>query len=246
LTAAATKEFDDTVDPAQIPALPSLIAAPRLAPYLTACAGDTAQAARLYTWNITVSAAFWGPMHALEVVLRNALNAQLAQHFGRNDWWTSPRATLNRPMSGQRDQAITDAAKAAQRRASHPVADDVVAALSFGFWTGLLGSGSQRSGPHLQYETRYWQPALTRAFPNYTGRRAALHTRLDYLRVFRNRLAHHEPVFSRHLQADHDTIIDLARLIHHDAATYIDTQSRVPEVLADRARAVGTGQGTSF
>lgn len=234
------------MDPAQIPALPGLIAAPRLAPYLSACAGNAAQAARLYTWNITVSAAFWGPMHALEVVLRNALNEQLVAHFSQREWWTHPRAGLNRPMTGQRDHAITDAAKAAQRRGRAPVADDVVAALSFGFWTGLLGSGSQRSAPHLQYETRYWQPALARAFPNYTGRRAALHTRLDYLRVFRNRLAHHEPVFSRHLQADHDTIVDVARLIHVDAATYIDSQSRVPQVLADRNSAVGTGQGTSF
>ena len=38
----------------------------RLGTYLTATGGDRVQAVRLHTWNTAVSAAFYGPLQALE------------------------------------------------------------------------------------------------------------------------------------------------------------------------------------
>ena len=129
----------------------------------------------------------------------------------------------------------------AKKHSRSVVADDVVAALTFGFWGGLLASG----GP-LQFETAYWQPFLHRAFPHYVGSRADLHIDVNSLRLFRNRIAHHEPVFNRHLAADHATVVRVAGYIHPDCATYIDSHSRVPEVLARKARAVDHGYATRF
>ena len=39
---------------------------------------------------------------------------------------------------------------------------------------------------------------------------------LDYLRTFRNRIAHHEPIFGRHLAADYTSILEVAGWICPD------------------------------
>src|SRR5687768_13055185 len=55
---------------------------PRFLPYFKACAGDVDAALKLYWWNLEVSAGFYAPLHCLEIGLRNALHAELAQRFG--------------------------------------------------------------------------------------------------------------------------------------------------------------------
>ena len=81
----------------------------------------------------------------------------------------------------------------------------MVAGLSFGFWTTLFSK-------HLQ-NTTIWRNAVSRAFPGHlllTGRYvkrsdvAALYTRI---RRFRNRIAHHEPVFGFRLQDRYDDLL---------------------------------------
>lgn len=44
---------------------------------LTNASATTADALDLYIWNLKVGAAFQGPLHALEVCLRNAMHANL-------------------------------------------------------------------------------------------------------------------------------------------------------------------------
>ena len=165
----------------------------------------------------------------------------MCNRYGRADWWDDRAIKLHAVLVKQRNQAKADALYVAKKHSRSVVADDVVAALTIGFWGGLLASG----GP-LQFETAYWQPFLHRAFPHYVGSRADLHIDVNSLRLFRNRIAHHEPVFNRHLAADHATVVRVAGYIDPDCATYIDSQSRVPEVLARKARAVDHGYATRF
>ena len=61
----------------------------RLARYAAATGGDRVRTLRLYTWNTEVSSAFYGPLQALEVALRNALDLQLANFYGR-EWYDAP------------------------------------------------------------------------------------------------------------------------------------------------------------
>ena len=49
----------------------------RLRTYLDTAGGDRGKAIRLYVWNTEISAAFYGPLQGLEVVLRNARCAKL-------------------------------------------------------------------------------------------------------------------------------------------------------------------------
>lgn len=62
-------------------------------------------------------------------------------------------------------------------------------------------------------------------------RRVDAHARLDYLRTFRNRIAHHEPIFARHLVADHDSILLATGWISAEMRDWIAHHSRVPRLL---------------
>jgi hypothetical protein len=78
-----------------------------------------------------------------------------------------------------------------------------------------------------------WRPALRRAFPHAASiSRKNAHTPLNFLRTFRNRIAHHEPIFTRHLEKDYESILEVASWITPHKRAWIEAHSRVPELLA--------------
>jgi hypothetical protein len=189
--------------------------------YLKVCGGDTAVALRLYWWNIEISSAFYGPLHCLEVALRNALHDRLCRAHGRLDWWR----TTSLDADGHRR---IDQAKAEVRRRGivAPGADDVVAELTFGFWVSLLSR---------RYDRRLWVPVLHEAFPRYRGRRDDLHRALNTMRLFRNRVMHYEPVHDRPLSDRHATLYRMLGYLGPSFAMEARRMDRVPQVLARRA-----------
>lgn len=54
----------------------------RMTPYLAQTAGDVGAASA--QWNLSVCAAFYSPLHWLEVALRNAMHETLRDHFDAN------------------------------------------------------------------------------------------------------------------------------------------------------------------
>lgn len=204
-----------------------LLSPGRLAPYVKVAGGDLAAGVELYQWNISISSALFEVLAHLEVGLRNAVDARLVALEGRDDWWCSPR--LRFTASGQ-DMILKATAEVARRGATGNFGH-VIAALPFGFWVGLFGAG----GP-LNYEMSLWRPALHRALPKYRGTRADLYVKLNTLRLLRNRIAHHEPIYRRHLAADHETILTVAGWISPVYSAWIVGQSRVPGLLATRPR----------
>jgi hypothetical protein len=50
--------------------------------------------------------------------------------------------------------------------------------------------------------------------------------------TFRNRIAHHEPIFARHLEQDYKNILEISGWISPQKRHWIETHSRVPEMLA--------------
>ncbi|MDR7304533.1 hypothetical protein [Haloactinomyces albus] len=77
--------------------------------------------------------------------------------------------------------------------------------------------------------------------PNDARGRKVFLRRIELLRKFRNRVAHHDPIRARDLHKDHDRILDVTALIHPGLAMFLQGHSRVSEVLARRAAAVDHG-----
>ncbi|MBM7436697.1 hypothetical protein [Streptomyces sp. HB132] len=198
---------------------------PRMEPYRDACGGDASRALRLYWWNVEACAALYGPLHCLELALRNALNVVLTEHYGRADWWEAA------PLNAQGMRLVAKArAKCAGRRGRgrrHVGTDSVVAELSFGFWAALLSGGSG-------YDRTFWVPVVHKAFPHYGGRRDTLYDELWSLVLLRNRVMHHEPVYMRHLAADHAKIYRLLGYLSPALVPEARAMDRFPAVLRHR------------
>lgn len=210
--------------------------APRLDAYTRAMNHDASAAERLYWWNIEVSGAFYGPLHCLEVALRNTLHDELRSSFAQDEWWRAA------PLQPNGIRMITEADASCRRRSSSPItADDIVAELTFGFWTSLLSNNR-----HSQYDRRLWVPYLHRAFPYYHGRRRDIHDNLETMRLLRNRIMHHEPIHHRDLAADHRKIYQLINYIDVNTAKEALAMDRVPLVLGRRRAVCDGSQSPSF
>jgi hypothetical protein len=207
----------------------------------------------LYIWNLQVSSAFQGPLHILEVCLRNALHFNLTLGFTA-DWIDDPQfihaciqAQFPPPQAGQRSSPpgpdlLRDIHKVRNRIARDltrknartvrtgtvptkvaVMVNDVVAGLDFGFWTTLLDAS---------FEQTLWRNILYHAFPHYasvTGNpleRKAVSKRFNALRDLRNRVMHHEPLFHRTLAQDFSDISDAVSWMYHDVGPWIDHHSR--------------------
>ena len=200
----------------------------RLQPYLNATGEALERALRLYLWNTALSAAFYGPLQGLEVILRNAIHHQLANRYG-SVWYENLDVGLDRGALGRIRQAISELT----RDGHTSDAPRIVATLSFGFWVSLLGSGGRlESGRKANYEMTLWRPALRQVFAHRaTLTRRQAHGPLNELRILRNRIAHHEPIFARNLTADHARILEVMGWVSPGIRTWTAHHSQLPALL---------------
>lgn len=210
--------------PGMIQALEASLSAERLTAYLRATGSDRERALRLYLWNTEISAALYAPLRGLEVALRNALHRELSRVHGPH-WYDAPAM----PLASRAQALIRDATAAIAQQRKPVIPPRVVAELSFGFWVSLLGPG-----PSGLYEMRLWRPILHKAFPNAKLPRKDAHHPPDRLRLLRNRIAHHEPIFTRTLADDYQSILQTLAWICADTAAWVSHHSAVPAVLAAR------------
>ncbi|HYW55265.1 MAG TPA: Abi family protein [Dongiaceae bacterium] len=245
--------------PALVPSFISALSQQRLDTYMQHARRTNAHATLedaldLYIWNLQVSAAFQGPLHVLEVCLRNAMHVNLTIGF-TNDWVDNGsfihaciQAQYPPPQAGQKHNPpgpdlLRDIYKVRNRVARDlsnknarairkgqppgkmsPTVNDVVAGLDFGFWTTMLDS---------RFEQTLWRPVLHHAFPNYakvTGTaldRRSVQKRFNALRDLRNRVMHHEPLFGRVLIQDFADIAEAISWMYDDIAQWVGHHSRL-------------------
>lgn len=158
--------------------------AARVGRYLTYCHNDRALAMEAYRHNLIVAGAVTPFLGVVEVSLRNAVSRQLAEHYGRADWW----AAWDGDPLFQRHLAQLCRAKAKLRSRWEPdTPDKIVAELTLGFWVILFNA---------EFQSRLWK-SLRRAFrhlPKAERQRHHVSPLLNRLRLLRNRAFHHEPI----------------------------------------------------
>ena len=219
-------------DAATTAALSASLSPERLATYLRATQGDMDHALALHVRNAALGSAFFGPLQALEVALRNAMHRELSAAYGAL-WWAAPGVALD----WRADKTLADTQAELNRHRKSGVAD-VVGALSFGFWVALLTRGgptSPNSTRTADYEVALWRPALRKAFPHARLNRKSAHQTLDELRKLRNRIAHHEPIFQRNLSSDWTAIETVLGWICPVTRDWVVHHSRVVALLQQPA-----------
>lgn len=215
--------------PAQVDDLEGVLSAPRFATYLRATGGDRVQAMQLYCWNTDVSAAFYIMLQFCELAIRNGAVEALETSFGAN--WHLNRGfkyTLPQLNNGRGYQPRRDLESCSTRL---PTAGQVVAELKFAFWQYLFVVGQDQ---------RLWVPHFSTCFPGVDpaltapAARAVMFDDIDRIRRFRNRIAHHEPIFARQLTEDRDRIGKLIHWRRPVSAGWLAGVERVTALLAAR------------
>ncbi|WP_062236680.1 Abi family protein [Aureimonas sp. N4] len=205
------------VDPPH-PGLETILSTARFGTYLAWADGDRDRAVALYALNAALSESFYTSLHMLEVAFRNRIDTVLRDAAGEN-WFDLPDYQLNArqlEMLGKAREQLADGHK----DESH---DSLVAALTFGFWTALVGR---------EYET-LWQKTLHAIAKRTDGkglRRKDFSGPLAPIRLLRNRVAHHEPIIHWSLPRHQDAILELTGWLSPAAAEWSRAHSRFQDL----------------
>lgn len=167
------------------------------------------------------SAAFEVVAH-LEVLLRNAVDRALAGHINEElrgiPWF------LCHPPANDETAASVLAVRERLRPIGRDSRHQIVAGLSFGFWSGMLGR---------RYED-LWRSSLRHAFPGSSGARKQVASEVEAIRKFRNRLAHHDSMLNVDIPFEIRRVLQVARFIGDEVADWLTEVDRTGVVYADR------------
>lgn len=178
----------------------------RFGAYVQIAKGDRAIALKLYERNTYLSESLYGLVQGFEIPFRNSIDLLLSTAYGEN-WYSTIAMEF-----AQRSQVAE--AKDKLRKSNSAVSHGrVIAQLTLGFWTALIGR---------RYEHTLWTQHLHRSFPYAlekltltTGekrivrlRRNEISKRVDAIKTLRNRIAHHECILRLALPEAYNDILD--------------------------------------
>lgn len=210
--------------------LPKAISRPRFGRYLNACNGDAVAALQLYQWNLQISSAFLLPLQMLEVTVRNAVAEVIEAAYGPN-WTHSCAFMFSLPSSGKTFNSKQHLRNTSEK---HTIPSKVIADLKFIFWQKMFVRN---------FDSVLWNTHLRTAFPYVASHRtvqqlrAEFHDSLETLRILRNRVAHHEPIFERNLRDDLNLIDTLIGYRCRHTANWMRRIEQVSTLLAHRPSA---------
>lgn len=178
----------------------------------------------LYAWNAQTSSAFLTPLHICEVVIRNVVSEVLEAKYG--DKWAFS-ASFQRSLPKFEQQELE---KTITRLKVREIGR-LIPELKFFFWQSMLTK---------RHDNRLWNHYLIQAFPNLDDtqtikeHRKNIYNELDNIRRFRNRIAHHEPIFTRNLTDDFNRIVKLVNYRCKNTCTWmVDNQSVLESIHKD-------------
>ena len=164
------------------------------------------------------------PLHICEVVINTVSDALTAVYGDRWPWSTVFETSL--PGGSIRGYDPRSDLQAVRRQQA--TTGKVVPELKFVFWQKMFTS---------RYDVRVQDVHLQAVLPNLDPAktvaqlRQQIYLELDHVRILRNRIAHHEPIFRRNLTDDLDKIAALVGFRCKVTADWMMQCQRVGELL---------------
>jgi len=207
--------------------IPHTLSEPRFATYLQHCNNDKMEALKLYRWNLEISSALVIPIHFLEISLRNAAVERLdivhTPNWARNNGFIQ---ALPNPKKGYSPRTNLQAVARQQ-----PTAGKIVAELKFVFWEKLFTS---------RHDVVLWNKHINNIFPfapktlTTAELRSQIHDDTFIIRKLRNRISHHEPIFTRNLQEDYEKIKTLVSWRDDSTAAWMENTQTVTRLITEK------------
>jgi len=213
----------------QLRELPQVISAPRFATYLKAMGNDKERALLLYRWNLLISSAFIVPLQVCEVAVRNGVVEAIEAVHGAN-WPWSNGFIRSLPQTRRGFDPQVELQNVSQRE---PTSGKVVAELKFAFWEKVLTKGQDQ---------RLWLPHMKSVFPgmDYSKPipilRDHAHHQLILVRKLRNRIAHHEPIFTRNIADEYARLHEVISWRSPVAADWMDQTQGLTALIPAKPR----------
>lgn len=203
-----------------------VLSQPRFQTYLNAANNDPERALDLYKWNSDVAAAFSFPLHLAEVAMRNGVAQSIENAFGQA-WPTNGAFHISLGKRGAGYSPVSDLKRTTKNVGTTGI---VIAELSFVFWQDMFTS---------RHDNAIWNKYLATNFPNcphanVQQMRGHAYNEIEKVRSFRNRIAHHEPIFARNLNDDLDRVKEILKWRSQDALDWLDQHETVTALLGNR------------
>ncbi len=203
----------------------NLIQPERLGRYLPAANGDKFLSFTYYLWNCDLSQSFYIPLHFAEIGCRNAIHNALLTHLGI-DWYEKPVfiRLLSERFQRELKNAVIDEE---QQHGAKLTAHHVVSALTFGFWEHLLTK---------RFDRILWKDGLQPYFLGLPANinRDQLRTRIESVRRWRNRIAHHRAIFDKSPSKKYTETIQLLSWACPHTSGWVKSVSHVQTIINKR------------
>jgi hypothetical protein len=213
----------------QLSNIPHTLSEPRFATYLQHSNNDPNHALELYQWNLEISSAFMTPIHLYEIVIRNAVIEPLEIVYTSN--WPWDRSFILSLPDPSRSYSPRKNLVNVSNDSRNTTMGKVVAELKFAFWEKMFTA---------RHDVRLWNPHFRTVFSNAPSShnihylREKIYHDIFAIRKLRNRIAHHEPIFTRNLHEDYDRILELISWRDPVASDWLDNIQKVSELLLNR------------
>ncbi|HXC55164.1 MAG TPA: hypothetical protein VNU97_07715 [Rhizomicrobium sp.] len=212
---------------AQFLAIEKALQKQRLARY-AAVAGseDLGELLKFYMWNCALCEAFYLPLQMAEIVTRNAIHGALL-------FWLKDRWFENQTFIGILDPKFRDelAGHVVTNGELPDAAHQICSSLSFGFWEHLTIK---------RFNRILWNKGIGHNFPQAPVKidaREDLHALIEKVRRWRNRIAHHKPIYDRSPSDKYQDVLTLIRWVCNDTANWVASISRVQQVINAKPQA---------
>lgn len=196
---------------------PEWLSPERFSEYLSAADGDQDVASELYEWNAEASAALFELIHHFEVLLRNAIVAQL------NKDGQSASLPPGTPWV-QGSKYVEEVIARLRKRGKSVTAGRIYSGLTFGFWQTMFGT---------DYE-ELWRQSLKYVFRGSKADRSVIAEYLESLNQVRNRIAHHGSLVELDVKVEAQKIFRLTGWINKGAEGWLRSIERVSSVAERR------------
>jgi len=203
----------------------------RLAAYSVTSDRDSSDAVARYLWNLALSAAMQPVLHTLEVAFRNALfdvgnEATAKSPFSTRivPSWLDAKPSM---LASQEEADVTEAVQRLGKNPKRHTAGHLVGQL--GFWIRLCDSPYEQGRPN---GPALW-PLAVKRFPNCPRSertRVRIRYAFDEVREFRNRLAHHQPIWDTSVLDMHVRAIERLRWMNARLAAVTQHYSQLVAV----------------
>lgn len=191
----------------------------RLATFRRYSNDDFSKSLDLYRYNIELSEALYPVLSILEVVLRNAINETLKRHFNDLNWFKNS-------LPSELENVVIQAQNKLQKRNVKITPDNIIAELHFGFWNMLFSRN---------FAILFWKPLrlIFKNLPKQQKKREYVSTKLNTIRLIRNRIYHYEPIINDLIliEKQYNDIYMFLNWIDYDIAINFISKDKFSEIL---------------